>query len=239
MKETKKAYVDTWILAENNDKHRVKALENASRHFEEKDNLTVNTLEAIYGQESSFGTNFKNNRGSDAGAGHFQLEKKTAEQYNLIVKKDNDQRFDIDYSSDVAARYLKDLYNYFSKSTVLSSTIRTIPVKDTKERKKFALAAYNAGQGRIAQAQIEAEKAGENPALWDIAKEYLRQAGANEKKEKIIKEYVVSIEVYEQEFVLKSPADKEAKNKKPKPVKSSGEEGCHWVTLDQGPVCID
>ena len=55
----------------------------------------------------------------------------------------------------------------------------------------------------------------------------------------IIKNYVIAIEIYEQEFALKSPADKLAKDKEPKPVGDSGGEGCHWVTLDHGPVCID
>ena len=144
-----KAYVDDWVSLENDDKHKIKALENASRHFDEKDDFTVNTLESIYGQESSFGTNFENLRGSAKGAGHFQLEKDTAEEYDLIVTKDNDQRFDIDYSSDAAAQYLKDLYNYFGKATILSPTRTTRPVKDTKERSILSLSLATPNRSRI------------------------------------------------------------------------------------------
>jgi hypothetical protein len=40
--------VDKWI--KNRKPHQVKALENASKVFDDKDNLSVNTLEAIYGR---------------------------------------------------------------------------------------------------------------------------------------------------------------------------------------------
>ena len=51
----KKSNVDVWLKRETPRKQ--KALENASRHFNNNDALTVNHLEAIYGQESSFGLN--------------------------------------------------------------------------------------------------------------------------------------------------------------------------------------
>jgi len=49
--------VDVWLGRET---PRVrKALESASRYFDGGDRLTVNTLEAVYGQESSFGTRLR------------------------------------------------------------------------------------------------------------------------------------------------------------------------------------
>lgn len=39
--------INTWL--ERETPHTQAALENASRHFDDKDGLTVNTLEAIYG----------------------------------------------------------------------------------------------------------------------------------------------------------------------------------------------
>ncbi len=74
--------VDSWI--KNRTDHQVKALENASRIFDDNDALTVNTLEAIYGRESSFGNKdiLKNDKKGEAGAaGHFQIERSTAETY--------------------------------------------------------------------------------------------------------------------------------------------------------------
>ena len=98
----KKTDVDGWLKRE--DGHVREALENASTYFDNKDVLDVHTLEAIYGQESSFGIN-RNQRGIDGPAGDFQIEKATAEQYGLFVSKANNQRFDVDYASIAAARY--------------------------------------------------------------------------------------------------------------------------------------
>jgi len=120
IKKKRRSNVDMWLKRET--EHKKEALENASRHFDKDDNLTVNTLEAIYGKESSFGNDMRK-RGIDGAAGHFMLEKRTAKRYGLTVTKRNDQRFDIDDASSVAARYLKDLYKAFSKKTNLGHDI--------------------------------------------------------------------------------------------------------------------
>ena len=118
--------VDIWLERENSNIR--KALENASSYFDKNDLLTVNTVEALYGQESSFGV-LKRERGVDGAAGHFHLQRDTAERYDLIVSKENDQRFDINYSSIAAARYLDDLDRFFSKETPLTKKITTIGIK--------------------------------------------------------------------------------------------------------------
>ncbi len=82
MSTRKKTNVDSWI--EDTTSRQGDALEESSRHFDEDDALTVNTLEAIYGQESSFGTKMRT-RGMNGAAGHFQFEKKTAERLGLKV----------------------------------------------------------------------------------------------------------------------------------------------------------
>ena len=94
--------VDQWL--ERETPHIRQALESASRYFDENDSLTVNTLEAVYGQESSFGT-LLGARGIAAAGGHFQFTRGTAEEYGLTVSENNDQRFDIDYASSASARY--------------------------------------------------------------------------------------------------------------------------------------
>lgn len=85
--------VDT-LLGRETD-HVKKALESASRYFDGNDNLTVNTLEAVYAQESSFGKLMRT-RGANVATGHFHLEAPTAKRYGLSVSTKNDQRFDID-----------------------------------------------------------------------------------------------------------------------------------------------
>ena len=103
--------VDSWI--KNRKEHDTKALENASRHFDDKDALTVNTLEAIYGRETSFGT-AKNlgTRGKKGPAGYFQISLDTTNRYSKSkISKSNDIRFDIDDASNIAALYLEPVAN--------------------------------------------------------------------------------------------------------------------------------
>jgi len=175
MAEKESSSVDRWLQRET---PRVrKALESASRYFDSNDNLTVDTLEAVYGQESSFGT-LLGRRGAAGAAGHFRLEAQTAKRYGLSVSKDNDQRFNIEYAASAAARYLKDLHSMFSKQARLSEGKNTIPVNSSSERKKFVLAAYNGGEGRIAGAQRLAKQNGKNPQVWRDVAPFLESARA-------------------------------------------------------------
>ena len=230
----KKTDVEVWIGQESS--HTREALENASRYFTRTDALTVNTLEAIYGQESSFGILLRK-RGMDGAAGCFHIDKKTAEQYHLIVSKENDQRFDIDFSSIAAARYLTDLNRYFGKTTILAEDRLTVPVKDVMERKKFVLAAYNMGATHIAYAQLLAQKAGKDPANWDEVKGCLEAAGVKAGTAEKGREYVDDVLKNEAEFGEKSSADKKVKNKRPGKTKSFCTKG-HWITKDHHHIFI-
>ena len=222
--------VDQWLKRET---PRVrKALENASRHFDGNDQLTVNTLEAVYGQESSFGT-MLGTRGSSKAAGHFHLKPDTARRYGLTVSTKNDQCFDINYAASAAGRYLKDLDTMFSKKTVLIEGKETTPIKSVSERKKFVVGAYNAGEGRIATAQRLAEQAGKNPQSWDDVEAFLESAGATQETS----EYVRQVPLYETEFAQKSSANKKLKQKTVKREHALCANG-HWVTIDDRPVYI-
>ena len=217
--------VDVWLERET---PRVrKALESASKHFDGNDHPTVNTLEAVYGQESSLGT-ILDTRGSASAAGHFQFMPETAKRYGLSVSKHNDQRFDIDYAASAAARYLKDLDTMFSKSTTLSRQRETITVTSASERKQFVLGAFNAGEGRIARAQRLAAQAGKNPQSWSDVAAYLAEE---------TKQYVEAVPRYEMELAQKSPADKGRKEKGVRKGAYRCTEG-HWVTIDDRPVFI-
>lgn len=234
--------VDKWI--ENRKPHQVKALEKASKVFNDKDNLSVNTLEAIYGKESSFGKELylnKSPKGTAKPAGHFQQKKASANEQGLITNPKNDQRFDIDEASIGAARQLKTLDNYFSKKTKLTKNISTIAINDNETREIFTIASYNIGQGRVAQAQAFAKEAKKDPKNWNDVQNFLIPAGANKTQTKEVTEYVTKVLKYKKEFEKKSNAnkkykDKKLKNKASKPSKS-GSEG-HWVTINDKPVLI-
>jgi len=236
MPSKQKSNVDVWLERETPRVRR--ALESASRHFDSDDNLTVNTLEAVYGQESSFGTLSQlGERGSKGAAGHFQFILDTAIRYGLSVSKHNDQRFDIDRASSAAARYLKDLHKMFGRKTSLPGRRVTTAVKNVSERKKFVLGAFNAGEGRVAGAQRLAERAGKNSRLWSDVQQFIAEAGGGEPKEKEVMEYVEKVLRYEVEFAIKSPADKSKKKKKPGRKQAWCTEG-RWRTIDDRPVFI-
>ena len=221
----KPSHVDPWLKRET---PRIrKALESASRYFDSNDGLTVNTLEAVYGRESSFGT-MLGTRGSANAAGHFQFTPETARRYGLSVSKNNDQRFDIDYASSAAARYLKDLDTMFSKRTTLSRQRETTTVVSASERKQFVLGAFNAGEGRIARAQRLAAQAGKDPQSWSDVAAYLAEE---------TRRYVETVPLYELEFAQKSPADKGRREQGVRRGKYRCTEG-HWVTIDDRPVFI-
>jgi membrane-bound lytic murein transglycosylase MltF len=143
----------------------------------------------------------------------------------------------VDYASSVAARYLKDINGIFSRATVLTKTRKSLPVKNVSERKKFVLAAYNGGEGCIAEAQRFAVESGKRPDVWAVVKEFLLVDGATKEKAREICNYVEKVLDYELEFARKSLADKKEKNKtgkSPAPCCSAG----HWRTIDGRPVFI-
>lgn len=230
----RKTDVDIWLKHETS--HTREAFENASRYFGRRDKLTVNTLEAIYGEESSFGV-LRRNRGMDGAAGDFHIQKDTAEHYGLIVTKENDQRFDIDYASITAARYLTDLHRMFGKQTKLVEGRVTAPIADIMERKKFVLAAYNMGQGAIAYAQQLAQEAGKDPTSWDDVKNFLEAAGVDPSQARDGRKYVTDVLKNEKEFAKKSSADKKVKNKRPGKSKGRCTKG-HWITKDHHHIFI-
>ena len=102
------------------------------------------------------------------------------------------------------------------------------------ERKFFIIAAYNAGEGKIAKAQMEAKADGKDPTKWEVVKEYLKKAGATDAKVEEIIQYVESATAYEKEFSQKSKADKKLKDKNPKKLSDNSFEDGHWITLDNG-----
>ena len=226
--------VDVWLRRET---PRIrKALESASRYFDSNDTLTVNTLEAVYGRESSFGT-MLGERGSADPVGHFHLDPATARRYGLSVSKTNDQRFDINYASSAAARYLKDLHTMFGQKTSLLQGVDTIAITSISERKKFTLAAYNGGEGRIARAQQLAEQSGKDPRSWVEVEKFLELARATKSKAKEIRQYVDIVPAYESEFAKKSSANKNMKQKKARRENVRCTQG-HWVTIDDRPIFI-
>jgi hypothetical protein len=81
---------------------------------------------------------------------------------------------------------------------------------------------------------MKAQEDGKDPTKWEIVKEYLKAAGANDAKVKEIIEYVEKVLAYENEFSQKSKANKKMKDNDPKKISKNNSEDGHWVTLDNG-----
>ncbi|MFM1846734.1 MAG: hypothetical protein RL417_208 [Pseudomonadota bacterium] len=74
---------------------------------------------------------------------------------------------------DLGVGYLRKLHDTFSKSTELTPEVTTVAAANSSSLEKLAVAAFNAGEGRVAAAQERAKKAGLNPALYLDVEGYL------------------------------------------------------------------
>ena len=69
--------------------------------------------------------------------------------------------------------YLRYLHDLFERNTRLAQNLETKPIDNASERRLFAVAAYNAGEGRVAQAQAKAAAGGKDPAVFANVRPYL------------------------------------------------------------------
>ena len=81
-------------------------------------------------------------------------------------------------------RYLQDL---FGRSARLAPGLATVPVRDAGERRLFAVASFNAGEGRVARAQALAAAAGGDPTRFADVRRFLP---------KITRDYVARVVAY-------------------------------------------
>jgi hypothetical protein len=106
--------------------------------------------------------------------GIFQLLDNTGkEMMNRLDVDGHYQPFDPKLNAHLGVGYLRRLHDLFSKETNLGSNIKTIPVKSGTDLEKISIAAFNAGEGRVAKAQAAALSDGENPSSYAAIEKYL------------------------------------------------------------------
>ncbi len=127
-------------------------------------------LLGILGQESSFGTK-EDTEGPIRGP--FQLSEAAVQDYNQNNDPDVKWPDDVDGLNDlktaaqVAAWYLASLLQQLTFNQPVG------PTTDPEEANKLAVAAYNAGIGKLREAQKKAKEAGKDPHKWDDIKEHM------------------------------------------------------------------
>lgn len=189
-----------WVLDRRVAHERVVLRDAAADEFDDGDTLTQHTLAAVYLQESAWGTDFgvdEKPPGEPYPAGHFQLGSAAAEDVGLAIPDDatreTDPRFEFDAAAPAAAAYLDRLEAVFADGATLTEDLDAVRVPDPVERKRFALAAYNKGAGRIAQAQAAAADDDADPTSWSDVAEYVDEAGLDEAQAEEVRAYVPEV----------------------------------------------
>ena len=128
---------------------------------------------AVASAESAFSANAVSKDGH-ASKGIFQLVDATGkEQHELSGLSDQYDPFDPGMNAHLGVGYLRRLVEMFSSETKLTSNLSTIPAKSADELEKLAVAAFNAGQGRVARAQAKAQSLGQDPTLFENVAKHL------------------------------------------------------------------
>jgi soluble lytic murein transglycosylase-like protein len=106
-------------------------------------------------------------------SGTFQVTRPTADDIRRRIRDGEIAR--PPGSDDVAlgVAHLGWLQDIFSRDATLGGSLHTVPVRDASERTRFAVAAYNAGEGRVARAQERAADLNRDPTRYESIRAFL------------------------------------------------------------------
>jgi hypothetical protein len=136
--------------------------------------LDPRLTQAVVKAESSFNVRAVSNDGH-ASKGLFQLLDSTGKHLMSRVETDG-QRYDPfnpDLNIKLGSNYLRYLHDIFKTPTELPNNLQTRAAADSNSQERFAVAAFNAGEGRVASAQLRTEKQGNDPAYYDQVAPFL------------------------------------------------------------------
>ena len=130
--------------------------------------------QAVVSAESSFNVKAVSNDGH-ASKGLFQLLDTTGR--DLLSKTDvaatDYDPFNPDLNMKLGTSYLKYLHDIFRVPTELPQGLQTKAAANGESLEKLAVAAFNAGEGRVASAQGRTERSGKDPAYYDHVAPFL------------------------------------------------------------------
>jgi len=131
---------------------------------------------AVVSAESSFDVNAVS-RDGHASKGLFQLLDSTGMERMRILGLDREyDPFDPELNVELGVNYLHYLKNIFSTETALNNNHSTVPAANSASLEKLAVAAFNAGEGRVASAQARSARAGLDPSEYANVERYLPES---------------------------------------------------------------
>jgi soluble lytic murein transglycosylase-like protein len=129
--------------------------------------------QAIAAVESGFNAQAVSQDGHNS-KGLFQLLDSTGRE--LLDQSESSAEYDPfnpEMNVDLGVKYLRRLHDLFSRDSVLPNNFSTKAAANSSSLEKLAVAAFNAGEGRVAAAQSRAAKDGKDPALYEEIETYL------------------------------------------------------------------
>ncbi|MDZ4784857.1 MAG: transglycosylase SLT domain-containing protein, partial [bacterium] len=149
---------------------------------------------AVAQAESSFDPKAVSTDGH-ASKGLFQLLDGTGKELLEKLSPDKEyEPFNPEQNSELGISYLRYLHDIFNSKSDLTKNKETTPAANSASLEKLAVAAFNAGQGRVASAQNAAKNAGLNPGEYTHIEAYLPESTQNyvKKVDEIKARYAVS-----------------------------------------------
>jgi soluble lytic murein transglycosylase-like protein len=144
-------------------------VDDAAKRFELDSALGL----AIIETESSFDPKAVSRDGHKS-KGLFQLLDSTGRE---VLERSELSRsydpYDPSLNVELGMRHLRRLIDIFASDTKLTNKISTFGAADQHSREKLAIAAFNAGEGRVAWAQKQAKRQGEDPGHFGSVKPFL------------------------------------------------------------------
>ncbi len=101
------------------------------------------------------------------------LDSTGTEMMGRLGIEDNYSPFDPEQNVELGVGYLRRLHDLFSTENKLGGNLKTFAAANSSSLEKLAVAAYNAGEGRVASAQQRASRKGKDPGEYSNIEPYL------------------------------------------------------------------